>query len=325
MKRRTFMAGLAALPAATGRSWAASGASFPSRPIRILVGYQAGGTLDRQVRFVAEALQASMGVPVIVENRPGASGNIGASALVQAPADGYTLMLAENATLFLNQHLFKNLNYQPYRDFQFIGAMGMSSFALVVNPAFPTRTLEEFIAHCRAHPGQLNYASAGVTSAQRIAMELFLHAYGLDMVHVAYNGGRPARLDLMRGAVQAMMAELSGGLDNIRSGQIRPLAVAARERVPSIPDVPTFAEKGAKDVVYVSLTGFVGPAGMPAEIVHQLNAELNKALSDRKVEGKLREDGVERLQGSPEAFLQRVRAEDQRNLAILRAYNIHSE
>lgn len=321
MRRRLFTAALLAL--ASGGSRAQS--AYPSKPIRWIVGFPAGGASDAVVRYIADAMQASLGQPLIVDNRPGASGQIAVAALRQSPPDGYTIMNAENSTLMFNEHLYPKLAYNPDKDFSYVGAIGRVPVTLVVNPAFRAKTLAEFIAYAKANPGSVNFASAGNTSLHRIAMEMFQRAAGLQLTHIPYKGGSPAIQDLIGGQVESMMMDLTIGLQNIRAGQVRPLAVAASRRIASIPDVPTFAELGFKQVNAFTLHGVLGPTGLPATVVARLNDEINKAMRQPKVLQLFADAGLEVTPGTPTNFRDLVRTESARWGEVIRMAGIKGE
>src|SRR5258706_5838742 len=292
MRRRSFVAALLALTSG-GIGQAQAQGPYPSKAIRWIVGFPGGGASDAVVRFLAEPMRASLQQPVIVDNRPGASGQIAVAALLQAPADGYTIMAAENATLLFNEHLFPKLTYKRDEDFSYIAAIGQVPLTLVVNPSFRARTLQEYVAYARANPERVTFASAGNASLHRIAMEMFQRAANVQLTHVPYKGGLPAVQDVIGGQVDSMMMDLTNGLQNIRAGQVRPLAVAAPRRIASIPDVPTFAELGFKQVNAFTLHGVLGPAGLPAAVVARLNGGINKAMRRPKVMQPFADAGLE--------------------------------
>jgi tripartite-type tricarboxylate transporter receptor subunit TctC len=270
-------------------------------------------------------MQESLKQPIVVDNRPGASGQLAVGALLQWPADGYTIMAAENATLMFNEHLFAKLPYKKDRDFSYIGAIGHVPLVLVVNPKFGAQTLAEFVSYAKAHPGAVNFASAGNTSIHRIAMEMFKRAAEIDITHVAYKGGLPAVQDVISGQVESMMFDLTNGIQNIRAGQVRPLAVAAPKRIPSIPDVPTFAELGYKQVIATTLHGVIGRTGMPAAAVARFNQELNKALHDPRARQLFTDSALEIAPGTPADFQKAVRVEGARWAEIIRAAGIKGD
>lgn len=322
MQRRLFTAGLLA-----AAHWPAGAqpAGYPAKPIRWIVGFPAGGASDVLVRHLAEPMRRALRQVIVVDNRPGASGLLAVSALLQAPADGYTVMAAENTTLMFNEHLYPKLPYNRERDFSYIAAIARVPQLLVVHPSFNARTLAEFIAYARAHPGQVNYASAGNTSSHRITMELFQRAAGIQLTHIPYKGGLPAVQDVIGGQVHSMMFDLTNGLQNIRAGQVRPLAVASPHRIATIPDVPTFAELGFGQVIAFGLHGVIGAAAMPAPAVSLLNEQINKAMGDAQIRQLFADIGAEPAPGSPADFRDLVRAESRRWGEVIRAAGIRGD
>jgi tripartite-type tricarboxylate transporter receptor subunit TctC len=296
--------------------------SYPTQPVRWIVPYPAGGGTDNLARSLAEAMQPSLGQPIVIDNRPGASTNIGVSVLMQAKPDGYTIMQAENAALLFNEHMFAKLPYKPASDFTYIGAIGRFPVALVVNPDFPAKTVAEFVRYVKAHPDKVSYASPGNGSPHHMAMELFKQKAGIQIVHVPYKGAAPAMTDIMGGQVPTMMLDLASGLPIIKAGKVRVLAIALPQRAAALPDVPTFAELGFKDVNAYAFHGLIGPAGMPAEAVHRLNAELRKAMQAPKVTKLFAEFGFEALPGTPQDFYKMSRAESERWGRIIQAADV---
>jgi tripartite-type tricarboxylate transporter receptor subunit TctC len=321
MRRRAFVVGLGI--AALGRAVKAAD-PYPAKPIRWLVGFAAGGASDVVVRLVAEGMQKELGVPLIVDNRPGASGNLAASALVQAPADGYTILHGESSVLYTNEHLSK-VAYSPEKDFTYIGAIGRAPFTLVVNPRVGIQTLKEFVEYAKANPGKINYGTPGVGSPQRIAMEIFQQEYGLKLTHVAYRGGAAALVDVRSGQIESMMVDLGVSLPYIRDGGLRALAVYAPQRLAGIPSVPTFSELGFGSVSAFILHGVVGPAGMPKPVVERLNSALHVAMQSPKVIRIFAENGLRAEAGTPEDFESFVRLERSRVGSIIRSAGIKAE
>lgn len=283
--------------------------NYPSQPIKWLVPYAAGGGTDNIARQLAEAMQASMGQPLIIDNRPGASTNIAVSVLMQARPDGYTIMQAENAALLFNEHMFAKLPYKPATDFTYIGAIGRIPLALVVRPDFQAKNLKEFVAYVKAADGKTNYASPGVGTPHHMAMELFKQKAGLSITHVAYKGGAPALTDIMGGQVPMMMLDLTAALPYLKAGKLRALAIALPQRAKALPDVPTFAELGYPEVNAFAFHGLIGPAGMPPEVVNRLNAELHKALQTPRIQQVFSEFGFEALPGTPKEFQDMARSQ----------------
>lgn len=310
MKR--FLQLLAAGLALAAASQAPAQSAYPSQPLRWIVPYPAGGGTDNLARALADAMQPSLGQPIVIDNRPGASTNIGVSVLMQAKPDGYTIMQAENAALLFNEHMFAKLPYKPASDFSYIGTIGRFPVALVVHPDFPAKTVAEFVSYVKANPDKVSYASPGNGTPHHMAMELFKQKAGLSIVHVPYKGAAPAMTDIMGGQVPTMMLDLASGLPIIRSGKVRVLAIALPQRASALPDVPTFSEVGLKDVNAYAFHGLIGPAGMPQEAVNRINAELHKAMKSPKVTKLFADFGFEALPGTPQDFYKLSRAESER-------------
>ena len=310
MKR--FLPLLAAALARATTLASAQPAAYPSQPIKWIVPYAAGGGTDNLARSLAEAMQPSLGQPLIIDNRPGASTNIGVSVMMQAKPDGYTVMQAENAALLFNEHMFVKLPYKPATDFTYIGTIGRFPVALVVHPDFPAKNVAEFVRYVKANPEKVSYASPGNGSPHHMAMELFKQKAGLSIVHVPYKGAAPAMSDVMGGQVPVMMLDLASGLSIIKSGKVRVLAIALPQRANALPEVPTFVEAGFPDVNAYAFHGLIGPAGMPPEAVARLNAELHKAMKAPKVVKLFADFGFEALPGTPQDFYKLSRAESER-------------
>jgi len=310
MKR--FLPLLAAALALATTLASAQPAAYPSQPIKWIVPYAAGGGTDNLSRSLAEAMQPSLGQPLIIDNRPGASTNIGVSVMMQAKPDGYTVMQAENAALLFNEHMFVKLPYKPATDFTYIGTIGRFPVALVVHPDFPAKNVAEFVRYVKANPEKVSYASPGNGSPHHMAMELFKQKAGLSIVHVPYKGAAPAMSDVMGGQVPVMMLDLASGLSIIKSGKVRVLAIALPQRANALPEVPTFVEAGFPDDNAYAFHGLIGPAGMPPEAVARLNAELHKAMKAPKVVKLFADFGFEALPGTPQDFYKLSRAESER-------------
>jgi tripartite-type tricarboxylate transporter receptor subunit TctC len=319
MQRRHF---LAALSAGTLGARAAFAETYPDQPIRWIVPYPAGGGTDVLARTLAEALRQTLGQQLIIDNRPGASTNIGSQVVATAKPDGYTLMSADNALLAYNEHLFSKLPFSPEKDFSYIGGISRFPLALVVNPAFEAHSLKDFIAYARANPGKLNYASPGNGSPHHMAMEMFKARTGTFITHIPYRGAAPALQDVMGGQVPCMFLDLAGGLQVIQSGKVRALAIGSAKRVSQLPDVPTLAEAGVPNSEVFAFQGLLGPASLPSPIVSRLNGELNKALLSAPVQKRMADFGMEALPGTPEQFKSFARSEAKRWGDIIRATGV---
>ncbi|WP_311223008.1 MULTISPECIES: tripartite tricarboxylate transporter substrate binding protein [unclassified Acidovorax] len=322
MQRRHLLQNALALAGASAVPWASAQADYPAQPIRWVVPYPAGGGTDVLARTVAEALRGPLGQQIVVDNRPGASTNIGAQLVATAKPDGYTLMSADNALLAFNEHLFSKLPFNPQKDFTYVGGLSRFPLALVVHPAFEAKTLKDFIAYARASPGKLNYASPGNGSPHHLAMEMFKHRTKTFLTHIPYRGAAPALQDVMGGQVPCMFLDLAAGLPVIQAGKVRALAIGAGRRVAALPDVPTLAEAGVPDTEVYAFQGVVAPAGLPAPITQRLNAEINQALATPAVAKRMQDFGMEALPGTPEQFLALSRAESKRWGEIIRAAGV---
>jgi tripartite-type tricarboxylate transporter receptor subunit TctC len=300
LRRRTFLhlaASAATLPAV---SMIARAQAYPSRPVRIVVGFPAGGATDIQARLMGQWLSDRLGQQFIVENRAGASGNIGTEAVAKAPADGYTLLqiVTPNA---INAALYSNLSFDFIRDIAPVICVARLAYVVVVHPSVPAATLPEFIAYAKANPGKVNYGSAGHGTPQNIACELFKMMAGVNLVHVPYRGGAPAVTDLVGGHLQVIFCPVSEGIEHIKAGKLRALAVTTAKRLEVFPDLPTIGDF----VSGYEASGFAGigvPRNTPPEIIALLNKELNAGVADAKVQQRITELGGTPLGGSPAEF-----------------------
>ena len=300
LHRRTFLglaAGAAALPAA---SRMARAQAWPSRPVRIIVGFPPGGATDIQARLMGQWLTERLGQQFIVENRAGASGNIGTEAVAKAPADGYTLLqvVTPNA---INAALYTNLGFDFIRDIAPVICAARLAYVVVVHPSVPATTIPEFIAYAMANPGKINYGSAGPGTPQNITCELFKMMTGVNLVHVPYRGGAPATTDLVGGHLQVIFCPVSEAIEHIKSGKLRALAVTTAKRLDALPDVPPVGDF----VPGYEASGFAGigaPRNTPADIIDRLNKELNAGLADARIRARITELGGTPLGGSPAEF-----------------------
>jgi len=298
--RRRFMhlaAGAAALPALSRFAWAQP---YPSRPVRLMVGYAAGGSVDIMARLIGQWLSERLGQPFTVENRPGAGTNIATEAVVRAAPDGYTLLLvgAPNA---INATLYDKLNYNFIRDVVPVAGIIRFPNIMVVNPSVPARTVPEFIAYAKANPGKVNFASGGIGNSSHVAGELFKMITGISMVHVPYRGLAPALTDLLGGQVQVLFGTAPGTLEYIRAGKLRPLAVTSVGRWKGLPDLPTVSEF-VPGFEASNWSGIGVPKGTPVEIIDKLNKTISAGLDDPKMKSQLGDLGGTALAGSPAEF-----------------------
>lgn len=322
MQRRTLLSALAATAASTATPWAQAQADFPNQLIRWVVPYPAGGGTDVLARTVAEAMRQTLGQQIVVDNRPGASTNIGGQAVATAKADGYTIMSADNAILAYNEHLFSKLPFSPQNDFTYVGGISRFPLALVVHPSFEAKTMKEFLAYVRANPGKVNYASPGNGSPHHLAMEMFKNRTKTFLTHIPYRGAAPAMADVMGGQVPCMFLDLASGLSVIQSGKVRALAIGSAKRIATLPDVPTLGEVGVADTEVFAFQGILGPKGLPANVTQRLNADLNKALASPAVVKRMQDFGMEALPGTPEQFRALARAEAKRWGEVIKAAGV---
>src|SRR5215510_3036475 len=300
LPRRQFLrlaAGAAALPAV---SRVARAQAYPTRPVRLIVGYAAGGGNDILARLIGQWLSERLGQQFVIENRPGAGTNIATEMLVKAPADGYTLMLVGPAQA-INATLYERLSFNFIRDVAPIGSFVRMPLVMVVNPSLPSKAVPEFVAYAKASPGRISMASAGVGSGPHVSGELFKMMTGVQMLHVPYRGDAPALTDLLGGQVQVYFAGVPATLEHIKTGKMRPLGVTTANRSEALPDVPAVGDfvPGYEASV---LFGVGAPKSTPAQIVEKLNKEINEALLDPKVRARLTEISGMALGGSPADF-----------------------
>ena len=275
---------------------------YPSKPIRIIVPFVPGGNVDITARTVAPALGDALGQPVVVENRPGAAGMVGAQAMMGSPADGYTLMMGSNSSLAVAPNLYPNWPYDPVKGIAPISNLAITPFVLVVKLGLPAQSLADLVKLAREKPGQLSMASAGNGSSNHLVGELFQMMTGLKFSHVPYKGTGAALVDLAGGQVDLLFDQASSTVPNVRGGKIRALAVASSSRQSALPDTPTFAEAGLRDFEIDNFTGLVGPAGMPADAVAKVHAAAVKALATPQVRERFASLGVQPVGNTPEQF-----------------------
>ena len=300
LPRRRFLqltAGAVALPVVP---LVAGAQTYPTRPVRIIVGFASGGTLDIIARLLGQWLSERLGQPFVVENRPGGGGNIGTEVVVRAPPDGYTLLLVGSPNM-INATLYEKLNFNFIRDIAPVASTDRAPLVMEVNQNFPARSVPEFIALAKANPGKVNMASAGIGTGQHVAGELFKMMTGIDMTHVPYRSAGPALTDLIGGQVQVMFDSLPASVAHIRAGRLRALAVTTATRSEALPDTPTVADF-VPDYEASAVHGIGAPRNTPTEIVDRLSKEINAALGDPKMRARLTDLGLMVLSGSPADF-----------------------
>ena len=287
----------------------AQAAKYPERPLKILVGFTAGGGTDVAARVLAQKLTEALGQTVVVENRAGASGMIAAEAVARAPADGYTLMMGSQTTLAVAPALYRRFSIDAARDFAGVAMAGVSPLVLVVHPSSPAQTVKDLIAQAKAQPGSLNFGSGGLGTTPHMAGELLSIQAGVKLVHVAYRGEAPAINDLLGGQIPMMFANLSAVIGNVKAGSLRALAVTSAQRAASAPDIPTIAEAALPGFDAATWFALVAPAGTPREIVLRLNAEVTRLVAQGDVQQRLADLGMTIAAGTPEALDDYIKSE----------------
>jgi tripartite-type tricarboxylate transporter receptor subunit TctC len=323
LPRRQFLhlaAGAAALPALSRVAWAQA---YPTRPVRIVVGFAAGQAIDIIVRLISQWLSEQFGQQFIIENRPGAGGNIATEFVVRAPPDGYTL-LAVGANNMINATLYENLNFQFIRDIAPIASIMRVPQVMEVNPSFPAKTVPDFIAYAKANPGKINMASAGNGSPTHLAGELFKMMTGVNIIHVPYRGSPLGLTDLLAGQVQVMFDNVASSIEHIKAGRLRPLAVTASTRWEGLPDIPTVGDfvPGFETNAWA---GIGAPKDTPAEIIDKLNKAINAALADPKIKARLADLGGSVVALSPAEYGKRIADETEKWAKVIRTANIKAE
>ncbi|QKV51724.1 Bug family tripartite tricarboxylate transporter substrate binding protein [Comamonas antarctica] len=321
--RRSLLCAAAALLCLAAGPLAAQEA-FPSKPIRFIVPYAAGGTTDLVARTVGARMAQTLGQPVIIENRAGAGGNIGMDAVAKSAPDGYTVGMGAISTNALNPHIYKKMPFDPRKDFTAIGQLGNSTIVLEVGAGVPVKNVDELLAHARRNPG-LPYATAGAGTSMHLAGVLFAQVSKTDWVHVPYKGSAPLITDLIGGQVPVAFDNLPASLPHIQSGKLRALAVAGAQRSPALPDVPTLAEAGLKDYAVEPWFGVYGPAGMPAAAVQRLSKALEDALAEPGVKDKLLAAGFTPRSSTAAEFEALTKREYERLGKVARSANMGTE
>jgi tripartite-type tricarboxylate transporter receptor subunit TctC len=320
LPRRNFLylaAGAAALPAVSHIAWAQE---YPTKPVRIIVGFAPGGGADIAARLIGQWLSERLGQSFVIENRPGAGSNIATEAVVRAPSDGYTLLLV-SAPAAINATLYEKLSFNFIRDIAPVASISHVPHVMVVHPSFPAKTVPEFIAYAKANAGKINMASAGNGSTPHVAGELFKMMAGVNLIHVPYRSAGPALTDLLGGQVQVMFDNMASSIEHIRAGKLRPLAVTTTMRSETLPDVPTVSEF-VPGYEVSNWFGVGAPKATPAENLDRLNKEINASLADPKLRARLADLGGTPLVGSPADFGKLIAAETEKWAKVIRAANI---
>jgi tripartite-type tricarboxylate transporter receptor subunit TctC len=323
LPRQNFLhlaAGAAALPAVSHIAWAQE---YPTKPVRIIVGFAPGGGADIAARLIGQWLSERLGQSFVIENRPGAGSNIATEAVVRAPSDGYTLLLV-SAPAAINATLYEKLSFNFIRDIAPVASISHVPHVMVVHPSFPAKTVPEFIAYAKANAGKINMASAGNGSTPHVAGELFKMMAGVNLIHVPYRSAGPALTDLLGGQVQVMFDNMASSIEHIRAGKLRPLAVTTTMRSETLPDVPTVSEF-VPGYEVSNWFGVGAPKATPAEILDRLNKEINAGLADPKIKERLADLGGTPLVGSPADFGRLIADETEKWGQVIRAANIKPE
>jgi tripartite-type tricarboxylate transporter receptor subunit TctC len=321
----TRMLPIVVLMAATVAPITASAQDYPSRPITLVVPYAAGGGNDVMARTVADKMSRSLGQQIVVDNRPGAGGNIATRQVAKAAPDGYTLVIGGTGTLAVNPTLYANAGYDPRKDFAPVGLIGESALIVLVHPSLPARSIPELIALAKQEPGKLNYASAGVGSGIHLGWILFEMMADVKLTHVPYRGTGPALTDLLGGHVAMYMSSLPSAIGLVRDGKVRALAVTSAKRSAAFPDVPTVAEAALPGFEVVLQYGIVAPAGTPAPIIAKLNAALREALASPDTIERMAKDGTEPRPTSPEEYATAIDREETKWSAVVKKAGVKAE
>ena len=301
---------------------AAAQERYPQRPLRIVVPFAAGGSTDIFARLVGERLSGALGQPVVIENRPGAAGNIGGEFVARSAPDGYTLLMATTGVMSINNALYKDMTYDSSRDFEYVVFIASITNALVVPTDSPLRSVTDLISAAKRAPGRLSFASSGAGASTHMSGELFKSMAGVDLLHVPYKGSGLAIPDVIAGRVSMMFDNMPGAMPHIRAGTLRAIAVTGLGRSSALPEVPTVAESGVPGYESLSWSGIAVPAGTPRDVVARLNREINAILAAPEMRQKLADQGAEAIGGTPEAFAEHAKRERDKWSRVIREANI---
>ena len=321
--RRRFLQLAGVVAAASAMPTPTRALDYPTRPVRFIVGFPAGGQQDIMARLMGQWLSERLGQQFLIENRSGAGGNIAAEAVINSPPDGYTMLLVGSPNA-INATLYEKINFVFLRDIAPVASFARTPLVMEVHPSVPVKTVPEFIAYAKANPGKVNFASAGNGTPQHVSGELFKMMTGVNMVHVPYRGSAPALIDMLAGQVQVMIDPLPASIEHVRSGSLRALAVTTRERFPALPNLPTVTEF-VPGYVADSWYGAGLPINTPTEIVDKLNREINAGLADPKINARIADLGATVLAGSPADFRKMIEVETEKWGKVVKASGARSE
>ncbi len=299
--------------------------SYPNKPINFIVPYGAGGGADSRSRQIAQKMSVILKQPIIVDNKPGAGGNIGTEFISRAAPDGYTIGMGNFAPMAVNKTLFGNLRYDPETDLTPIVLIEKGPLVLVVNPASPYKTVKEIVDAAKAKPGALTFSSGGIGGSHQLSAELFKQSAGIDMIHVPYKSGSAGLTDLMAGNVTMMFDQMYSAMPSIKADKLRPIAITSKKRSPLLPNVPSFAEVGYPKVEVLNWQGLIAPKGTPKAIIDKLNAAANEALKDPQLRELMLSQGNEIGGGSPTDFASLIQSESAKWSAVVKTANIKPE
>ena len=300
-------------------------ANYPTKPINFIVPYGAGGGADSRSRQIAQKMSVILKQPIIVDNKPGAGGNIGTEYISRAAPDGYTIGMGNFAPMAVNKTLFGNLRYDPETDLTPIVLIEKGPLVLVVNPSSPYKTVQDIVAAAKAKPGALTFSSGGIGGSHQLSAELFKQSAGIDMIHVPYKSGSAGLTDLMAGNVTMMFDQMYSAMPSIKADKLRPIAITSKKRSPLLPNVPTFAEAGYPKVEVLNWQGLIAPKGTPKAIIDKLNAAANEALKDPQLRELMLSQGNEIGGGSPADFAALIKSESNKWSAVVKTANIKPE
>jgi tripartite-type tricarboxylate transporter receptor subunit TctC len=322
---KTWLCAAALALAASGDQAPASAQTYPNRPITLVISFAPGGSTSIVGRVIADKMAQLLGQGIVVDNRPGAGGTVGTKFVAKSEPDGYTILLGYTGTLAIGPSLYKEVGYDPRKDFAPIGMIGNAPSALVVHPSFPAKSVAELIAYAKANPGKLNFGSAGVGSVNHITGEYFARSAGITLVHIPYKGTGPALTDLLGGHIPMALAPIPAVHANVSAGLLRALAVTGKTRNVLMPDVPTIAETGLNGFEASLYYGLVAPAGTPRPIIERLNKELRAALASDEVKKQLAADGTEITPGTPEEYADFIDKDEKKWSELVKASGVEQE